>query len=570
MNVKETKGRRKSSTNNAAETEIAAFGSVRRKIGDVCEELFMSSLDPLLTELADSINLDSSAIADVVARLHACIRRWDSLFGNINVPEAMRSVDLPDDKDLADAFAACAERTLDVLSKLEDRAGVDGPLSVALQDISMISIEVLFRDMLYEALLLRETLHLRKPTDDIESQSVSGAASEAGDESAAADQAKRLQGKIVRMTKLSAKLIEGITVESPLSVKATAIKAFSGAATLALSDIALHCPLARATVETTAKALGDVVPKLVDTIIAQSSGVLPFNARGLDDEEDDDRVPQFPDPALHGTAAKLVRLQLNLFVSQVAKMIRDHVLPDSAAASLLKWVGVADEYDRVLAKAAKESADPTDRINGPKETVLQAVFWDKVITPLLSNQMVRERGRSAFQITAAAQTSKAQAEALAQIRREIQQTLDDIVVGSFDESLGMFTMGQIPSLDHTIHLARHLAADIKAWNAFLQPGKIATSKREVGVEHLVGVLFKIGAAMVDRAGAVVAGSADVAPSLRGRKHLAAVNDGWRACNVLANGIMQALCLVSEKKGAEAPRMDDKDRKDLYRRIAEDA
>jgi hypothetical protein len=108
---------------------------------------------------------------------------------------------------------------------------------------------------------------------------------------------------------------------------------------------------------------------------------------------------------------------------------------------------------------------------------------------------------------------------------------------------------------------------VKTWGNLLQPGKLAVSKREVAIDLLSQTLYNIGAVLVARAAEIVDGSVEVAPWLHGRKNLSTINEGWRACGALANGVLQSMCLVSDKKGAEALKIDDVERKKLQAKIA---
>lgn len=116
------------------------------------------------------------------------------------------------------------------------------------------------------------------------------------------------------------------------------------------------------------------------------------------------------------------------------------------------------------------------------------------------------------------------------------------------KSLDMFTSGQVPSLEHSLHLARFIANDLKTWNNLVQPGKLAVSKRDVAIDALSQTLFKIGACVINSAGDVLEAATSVAPALRGRRNLPAINEAWRSSTALATGILQAMCLIADKKG----------------------
>jgi hypothetical protein len=130
----------------------------------------------------------------------------------------------------------------------------------------------------------------------------------------------------------------------------------------------------------------------------------------------------------------------------------------------------------------------------------------------------------------------------------------------------MFTSGQVPSLDHSFILGRFLANELKTWGSLLHPGKVAVSKREVAIDLLSQTLYNVGSVLVERAAEMVDGSVEVAPWLHGRKNLSAINEGWRACGALATGVLQSMCLVSDKKGADALKIDDAERKKLQAKI----
>lgn len=132
----------------------------------------------------------------------------------------------------------------------------------------------------------------------------------------------------------------------------------------------------------------------------------------------------------------------------------------------------------------------------------------------------------------------------------------------------MFMTGQVPNLEHTNILARLLANNVKAWLPLLLPGKIAVNRREIALDQLVHLLYKCGESVVNYAGDVLSGSADIIPSLRGRKNLGLINDAWRAGTTLATGVLQAMGLVAEKK-SEAIKIDEAERRKLHGKISQD-
>ena len=429
------KNRRKSAAANTPGKEVSSAGSVRRKLTETSEELLVSNLDPAVAGLKEAIEgseWDMATLNDAAEALHAAVRRWDALYSNMNVPELMREADLPDDKDLAGTIVHCLERCLDAGIRLADHEEADATLSSTLQDISMISIEILFRDALFEAMSLRDALGLRKPGDEIDSQSDAGAPS-AGNNQAAQGLAQVLQDKLARMFAVTSRLIGERSDGISLSVRATAIKAFACVSTLARSELASHAPGAMYAYRNVPKDVLAEIPILVDKVVATTAQIQPFSQQGDEDEDEGPESAAYPQPQLPALAMKHVRHHMNVLVLAVANLVRDGALPGSAAPALLKWIGVADESERAIHKAIKEAAEGADMSHGPPEVALLPSFWDKAVGSILGNHMIAEGGRNALQLSASANTSKAQAETLGHIRDELRKVLDDMVVGSFKE-----------------------------------------------------------------------------------------------------------------------------------------
>lgn len=430
-NAKEGKSRRKSSVAGPSNAETSASNNVRRKMAELCEDLLVSNLEPTIRSLADRTDGDDwdvASVGDSLIALQGTIRRWDALLGNINVADLMRTADLPEGLSLFDCIRRSIERCVQIHHVLGDHADADSSWAALLEDTMMMGVEILFRDLLFETLILKDQLALR--IDDIDSGENSVGPEHPVDESGAAAQTAVVGEKGASLLQLCSRLLGGSGLDVPLSVRATTVKTFAGAMALAHSDLGARCTDITTAMDKIPGRVLDQIPLTVDRVVALSSGLVRFDERASvdSDDEDEEREAVFSIPKLPGATVKLMRYHLGLLVGESVKLVRDSVLPLSAAPCILKWLGVGDEYEKALHRSAKETA--ADQDDAP-EIVLLPAFWDKVVGAILGDQLIGEKPRAILQLSAPANTSKAQAETLEKVKEGLTLVLDDIVVGSF-------------------------------------------------------------------------------------------------------------------------------------------
>ncbi|KAI9003378.1 hypothetical protein DFJ74DRAFT_436159 [Hyaloraphidium curvatum] len=446
--AKDGKSRRKSAAADTPARDVIA-GSVRRKIAEACEEILLSGLDAnldSLQDLATSDHWDLSSASSSLTTVQSCVKRLDALIGHINVADILSSSDIPAEKSLFSIALKTAEQSAQALQQAQnllESAQLPTsaePLARTLEHVALLCLEILLRDVLFEAWTAADAHHVRRDADEIDSATHGGAASaaEAPDEAAAAAAKKRIEDKLVPLAKLCSAFL-GSQADVPLGIRATSVKILAASAALAQSDLATSRSLQSAFESVIGRALTEV-PRVVDRCVAVTSGLLPALERSAGDDSDNDeedrRTVAFPTPKLPGCIVRQVRYQMNLLVAQAVKMVRGRYLPEDAAPSMLKWLGVSEEYERAIMQPFAERKDgvsATDVSGGPGEIVMLQAFWDKVVGAVLGDWLVGEQARSLLQLTAQLNTARAQAETLDQIKEGLKRVLDDVVVGSLNE-----------------------------------------------------------------------------------------------------------------------------------------
>ncbi|KXS12491.1 hypothetical protein M427DRAFT_157256 [Gonapodya prolifera JEL478] len=338
-------------------------------------------------------------------------------------------------------------------------------------------------------------------------------------------------------------------------VLCTATRVLGDMAFLLDGNIGVLVPEASAALFPLSEEVQEGMANAIGTLVEVASGLRPRSTTAdqtfdptIDDETEIDPADNPVRCPFERQLVPSIAKQLELSSSIALKLLAFDRLDPKFAPNILKWVGVASESAKVVQEGQTPASAPP--------VVLDPFFWDTVVGQNLCKHLVSDLGRAAIagQVDSGSEKSQGKlnvAETPMQYQsKRIRSALNSILMGCvlecMEESLEFFFSGRLPSIDHTISLARSFSTELKSWSAIFS--RAPQHRREATIEACIAFLRKGSELMANRVHDCVRSSNRVASHLRGPKQLGPASQGWKPWALIASAVANLLGIAGKEDG----------------------